>query len=356
MLDRVNVWVQAFKGRDALMLQWFDPDTGQRKSRSAKTADPDEAETKRADLEYELNHDVYREPNRRSWEEGRKLFEAEHLPGIRERSREKYGTVMDKFEKHCRPGRLRDVTERTLSAFVRGMREESMPGGKVGMAAQSIHNYLVALHTVLAWLVDQKLMDGPVPKFPKVKVPKKRPQPVPADDFLKVYAKAPDDQWRAYLFCAWWAGLRLSEARHLRRRPSEEWPWLDLRGDRIVLPAAFAKDVEDQWVPLHPRLREVLERLPDEGDAFFDFRSETTGLPLLRSSISHKVLNMAKRAGLKLGMHKLRKGFGCRAAKLYGKQGAAMLHQLMRHKSMQTTMDFYASVDDALQESIRELE
>jgi integrase len=54
-------------------------------------------------------------------------------------------------------------------------------------------------------------------------------------------------------------------------------------------------------------------------------------------------------------MHKLRKGFGCRAAKALGKGGAAMLHELMRHSSMQTTMDYYASVDDALQAAIERL-
>jgi hypothetical protein len=53
-------------------------------------------------------------------------------------------------------------------------------------------------------------------------------------------------------------------------------------------------------------------------------------------------------------MHKRRKGFGRRAAKLYGKQGAALLHQLLRHKSMQTTMDFSASVE-ALHDAIKEL-
>jgi len=57
-------------------------------------------------------------------------------------------------------------------------------------------------------------------------------------------------------------------------------------------------------------------------------------------------------AGVKLCMHQLRKGFGCRAAKILGKSGAAMLHELMRHSSMQVTMDFYANVDDALQDAI----
>ena len=43
---------------------------------------------------------------------------------------------------------------------------------------------------------------------------------------------------------------------------------------------------------------------------------------------------------------------GCRAAKNLGKGGAAMLHELMRHASMQVTMDYYANVDDALQDAI----
>jgi hypothetical protein len=40
---------------------------------------------------------------------------------------------------------------------------------------------------------------------------------------------------------------------------------------------------------------------------------------------------------------------------MMGKGGAAMLHELMRHASMQTTMDYYASVDDAKQEAISRL-
>ena len=64
---------------------------------------------------------------------------------------------------------------------------------------------------------------------------------------------------------------------------------------------------------------------------------------------------MAEEAGVKLSMHKLRKGFGCRVAKMLGKGGAAMLHELMRHSSMQVTMDYYASVDDALQDAILNL-
>jgi hypothetical protein len=56
---RITFWVQEFKDRKALMLQWIDPDTGRRKSHSAKTDDPKKAEEARGDLEADLNNGRY---------------------------------------------------------------------------------------------------------------------------------------------------------------------------------------------------------------------------------------------------------------------------------------------------------
>jgi integrase len=345
---RVSVWVQPFKDRPHLMLQWFDPDTGRRKSKSAGTADPGAAEDTRADLKGGLNHGRYQEASKLDWSRFRELFEQEYLPGLRPRSREKYATVLDVFEEIVNPEKLRAVTARTVALFVKGMRERPRKGGKVGLAPWTVKNYLIALKTALGYAVEQKLLPG-LPSYPTIKVPKKEPQPIPVESFEKLLEKATDPLWRAYLHCGWWGGLRLSEARHLRWKASDEWPWVDFAQNRVVLPAVFAKGSEDQWVPLHPVLREALEALPQAAAEVFPFRSRRTGKPLSRNSISNLVLHMAKQAGVKLSMHKLRKGFGCRAAKMLGKGGAAMLHELMRHASMQTTMDFYVSVDDAKQ-------
>ena len=147
----------------------------------------------------------------------------------------------------------------------------------------------------------------------------------------------------------------MSDARHLRWEPSDEWPWLDLDRNRIVLPAVFAKSAEDQGVPLHPTLRAAVEALPRIEARVFPFRAKKTKLPLSRHGITSKIRDMAKRAGVKLSMHKLRKGFGCRIAKQLGKGNAPVLHELMRHSSMQITMDYYANVDDALQDAIKGL-
>ena len=87
MADRLHVWVQRFPDRPNLMLQWHDPETGKRKSRSAQTNNPVDAEKARADLEYELNHGLYQEPSRMTWERFRQLFEAEYVAGLRPNTR-----------------------------------------------------------------------------------------------------------------------------------------------------------------------------------------------------------------------------------------------------------------------------
>jgi integrase len=213
---------------------------------------------------------------------------------------------------------------------------------------------LVNLHTALKWAVDNRYLPA-VPTFPTVKVPKRKPKPIDPMDFAKLLAVAPSDAWRAYLLCAWLGGLRLSEAANLRRHPSEEYPWLDLPGDRIWLPAKFTKVAEDQWIPLHPDLRRALEALPDTGDEIFAFNSRRRGR-LTRQGFTRTVLDLPAKAGVKLSMHRLRKGFGCRVAQQLGKGQAPVLHRLMRHRSMQMTMDYYANVDDVLADSIRQLD
>lgn len=354
MSDRVSVWVVAFKDRPNLMLQWLDPETGRRKSKSAGTADEKTARQEAADLSYKLTNGLHAEASKMDWSRFRELFEAEFLPGVRPRTREKYQTVFDVFEQIVAPVKLRHVNERLLSRFVKGMRDRKRPGGKTGLAQFTMRNYLVALQTALKWAEKQKIIPA-VPTFPTIKVDKKKPQPIPGELFDKLLEKAPDVIWRTYLLCGWWAGLRLSEAAEIRWDRSEEFPWLDLDNNRIVLPAGFVKGCEDQQIAMAPVLRSAIESLSRTDDLLFPFRSKRTGKRISRCGLTNRVLFFAKKAGVKLSMHRLRKGFGCRIAKQLGKGSEAMLHTLMRHKSMQISMDYYASVDDAVQDVMAQL-
>src|SRR3954453_22753702 len=95
---RITVWVQRFKDRTNLMLQWIDPDTEVRRSKSARTDDPTVAEKARADLEYELNHGLNHEPNKLPWKRFQEIYEDEKLSGNRVSTRKKAGYVFDSFE------------------------------------------------------------------------------------------------------------------------------------------------------------------------------------------------------------------------------------------------------------------
>jgi integrase len=343
---RVTVWVQRFKDRPTLVLQWLDPDTGRRKSKSAGTADEKEAEAARVDLEADLNNGRYQEASRMTWERFRELFEEEYVAGLRESTRGVFANVLNLFEDICGPKALRSVSERTISAFAAGLRKK--PGlRQQGMLPSTIKVRLQFLHTALTWAVEQKLIPG-CPKFPAVKVPKKTPQPVPLESFERLLAKARDAQLRTLLQCGWLAGLRMGEALALEWQETDKAPWLDFARSRIVIPAEFAKAVKDQWVPLDPALRAALEALPRHGRKVFRFVARD-GHPVGQKAVGVRVLTLAKAAGVRLCMHSLRKGFGCRYA---GKVSAHVLQRLMRHASIKTTMDYYVNIDDAVEEAV----
>jgi integrase len=344
----VNVWVQEFRGRKYLQIQWHDPHTGERKTRSTETNDPKRAEEQRAALEYELNHGLYGVQSELGWDKFRSMFEAEYVAARRPNTQRFYAATLDLFEQLCRPRKLRLVTERTVSAFAAGLRQLPIRGGRVGCAASTIDARLRFLHTALNWAAGQKLLAA-CPRFPAVKVPRKRPQPVPAEAFERLLAVAPDAQTRAYLLCGWLAGLRRSEAAELEWGANGDAPYLDLVRDRIVLPAEFAKAAEDQWVPLDPDLKAALLALPRRGRKVFRFVARD-GHRVTADALGWRVRALARKAGVKLTMHTLRKGFGCRYA---ATESAHVLQRLMRHSSISITMGYYACIDDAVEQAVK---
>jgi integrase len=80
---------------------------------------------------------------------------------------------------------------------------------------------------------------------------------------------------------------------------------------------------------------------PRQGKKVFRFISRLTGEPVTLSGMSDRVEAIARRAGVRLTMHSLRKGFGCRYA---GKVPAQVLQKLMRHSNIKITMAYYANV------------
>jgi integrase len=347
MEKRVKVWLMDYGDRRWLMLQWLDPDTGRRKTRSTKTRDRQEAEKLRADLQYELAHGLHTEMSKISWSSFRSAFESDYLPGTRDNTRRNYRILLNTFEEVCAPKNLRSITARTISAFVTGLRARPGHGGKT-MAASTIKVRLQCLHTVLHWAVGQNLLPE-CPKFPTVKVDESYPQPVPVEAVERLLQKAPDQNMRVFLLCPWLAGLRLGEAIALEWEENDRAPWVNFARRRIVLPGCFVKGGKDQWVPLDPALQAELEALPRQGRKVFPFTDKRTGGTLGLKGICHRVCGLARLAGVKLTMKALRRGFGCRYAP---RVPAQTLQRLMRHRNIKTTLAYYVNLDAAVEQAV----
>ncbi len=343
---RVTVWVQKFKDREHLMLQWIDPDTGKRKSKSAETSNRIMAEVKAQELEYEINHGMYQEASNMPWEKFRELFETEHVSGLRPGTAKQYRNTFNAFERLCGPATLRSISTRTVSVFVGQLRRQA--GQKGTMQELTIKTKLQYLKKAFVWAVSQKLLTE-VPEFPKVRPPKRRPQPVPQELFERLLDKATDEYVRMFLLFGWLAGLRLNEACSLEWEEADKAPYLDLAGDRIVFPAGFVKAREDQWVPLDPELREGLLRLPRHGRKVFQYK----GRECQPRTMENVIARLAEQAGVNLTMRSLRRGFGCYWAR---RVSAQVLQKLMRHSDIAITMDYYANVDDAVMQAVLQRE
>lgn len=345
---RIKVWVQRFKDRPHLVLQWYDPLTRRRRSRSAGTADAGQAENARADLESDLNNGRHVEASRLQWQDFRELFEDQYAAGTRQSTKRNFADSFDLFEKLCNPGRLSSISARTLSTFQAEMRK--LPGrakGSKGMKASTIKVRLQFLRTALSWAVKNGFLTNQ-PEFPKTPVPEKTPEPVPPELFDRLLNKAKDQATKVFLLCGWLAGLRLSEAFHLEWESSDAAPWVNFARSRIVVPAEFSKSKKDGYVPLDPQLRQALESMPKNGRRVFRF-DDRSGRLLTVNGVSERVTYLAKKAGVRLDFKALRRGFGCRYA---SRVPAQVLQKLLRHSNIRTTLTYYVNLDDAVDAAI----
>jgi integrase len=177
-----------------------------------------------------------------------------------------------------------------------------------------------------------------MPKVPKKKIIRK----IVAEEFERLLLVAPDDCWEAFLQTAWFTGMRRNEMLDLVWEADSGMPWVDFGQSRIWIPAAYNKSDADQWVPLHPELVAVLKARQQPRGRLF---------PLSESprEVSRKFTKLAKKAGLKISLHDLRRSFGSRYAAVVP---APVLQRLMRHADIKTTLTFYADVDGVLDEAI----
>jgi len=337
--------------------KWFDPETGLRKVKSTKTKLRREAERFAARLEKELREGTFYEPSKTRWKEFRSRYETEAVPGFAEKTAVKIKTVFNTIESTINPTLLSQVKTNALSKLVKHLREKKR-------SEATIESYLRYTQAILNWAHDRQLI-AVVPKMPKLKRVKNakmmKGRPITTEEFERMLKKVEvvvtnkrKDSWEYLLRGLWLSGLRLNEALELWWDRDDKMN-VDLSGKfpMLHIKAETEKGFQDRQLPITPDFAEFLQATPESertGRVFQPKPGRVYGDRMRLDSVSSVICTIGEKAGIVVhhdeekgrtkyaSAHDLRRAFGERWSK---KLMPAVLQQLMRHESIDTTMRYY---------------
>ncbi len=355
-MSEIHVSVVAFGDRKYLQLQWTDPLTGKKKTRSAKTTKQRDAERAAGQLEKQLRDGAYKDPSKTTWAEFRRRYEDEVLAGLAESTAHKAAWVFDTFERIVKAARLREVTAARVSGYAAELRRQ-------GKAESSIKSSLAHLKAALRWAAKQGLL----PACPTIEMPKRvrggkvmKGRPITGEEFERMVDAVPEivgdaeaPGWVFYLRGLWLSGLRLGESLDLTWDRQDRLR-VDLTGRRPMLhiPAVLEKGHKDRLLPLAPDFAEVLLEVPQDQRTGHVFRPRRRNGSVSSADQAGRTLAaIGKKAGIEVhtdpkdptkvkyaSAHDLRRSFGERWA---ARVMPNILQELMRHETIETTMKYY---------------
>lgn len=353
------------KARKYLVLQWIDPTTGKRRSKSAKTSKRREAGLAAAELEKALNAAMPTGDGRLPFGDFVLLYDQAHLTSLAPASRYRSLSVLSIFRETIAPETVGQITSASVLRFVAAIRAHGSPkktaGKGKGVSETTIRGYLATLRAALAWAKDAGHL-AEVPTMPKVaRATKSRAKgrPLTNAEFVAmlravrgVVGRKAARSWRRLLIGLWLSGLRLAEA-------------LELSWDehaRIVIDtklaqypilridAAAEKGFSNRILPLTPDFVRWILRTPVDrrSGPVFPLEKARWRDVLHSDHVSKVITKIGRASGVKVSAtkhasaHDLRRSFGLRWSQ---KVMPNELKLMMRHSDINTTLNFYAILE-----------
>jgi integrase len=317
----------------------------------------------------------------------RTRFEDEHLSGLARRTMATYGSAMNAYETICRPQKPADLTTTKLSYFQAELRRRKK-------SESTIATYLRHLKYVITWCIDMGMLTEA--QRPKCKMPQRakgsqaKGRAVTGEEFDRMIAavekgllmplkppkvkktdrvcKLGEDalkarreraatvapSWRHLLEGLWWSGLRIDEAMNLSwDEPDKILVNMGGRRPMFKILAELEKGHKDRLLPMTPDFAGWLEHTSAHertGPVFNPLSLD--GKRVGTDYASKRISKVGKAANVKVAdrqgkvkfasAHDLRRSFGFRWAI---RVQPAVLQQLMRHESIETTMKYYVTQD-----------
>jgi site-specific recombinase XerD len=172
--------------------------------------------------------------------------------------------------------------------------------------------------------------DWSIDEIPMSKVPLKLPQVLSADEIIRLLESIRSIKHRTVLMVAYAAGLRISEATHLRVR--------DIDSQRMVLRVEQGKGNTDRYVMLSPRLLEFLRTYWRIGrPQYWLFPGSPPDKPIDPNTVRQACHAARRRAGITKPVtpHTLRHAFATHL--LESGTDVRTIQLLLGHRSLATT-------------------
>ncbi len=339
-------------GRPYWEAQWVDPKTGRKRTKSTGQKIRREAERWVGRFKKELVAGADG-PGRVTWAAFVARLERDFLPDKRPATVARYRTTVAAVERHLNPLLLTAVDAEAVGRLKAAMRA-------AGNADATVASYLRHLKAALRWAYKIGLLaDAPTVDVPATEAAAKG-RPLTDAEFARLLAAVPgvvgEDRaagWVHLLRGLWLSGLRIGEAVGLT--------WDDAAGIRVRLdgkfPAVFIpgrlqKGKRDTVTPLTPDFAAFLADTPERDRAGFVFAPEPApGRTVVRLDsdwVGRVIGDIGRACGVEVKpgkcatAHDLRRSFCFRWAQRVLPQH---LKALARHRSVTTTLAFYAEAD-----------
>jgi len=396
-MEALKVWVVRPKGRQ-YQIRWVDPDTGKVRTKSTKTNRKREAERLAGKFEADLAAGKLTATTNITWLEFKERYENRFLVDQADNTCNLVYTVFSKLDAALPAlDKLRDLDQRKLAHFQESLRAE-------GLSIETVKTYLRHVKSFLGWAVRQKYLAA----VPHIEMPKRKKggrlakgRAICAEEFERMLAvlplvvtdvgrrrkdakltdeeKQPTGQemlitksWKPVLLGLWWSGLRLGEAVALSWE--NDAPISVSMGGKypaLRIMSEGQKSGREEMLPLVPEFCDFLEAIPEaerHGRVFRPMARNGSNTLMGEDWVGKVISRIGKAAKVKVAegnrkgkphvkyasAHDLRRSF---ATRWVPEVMPATLQKLMRHKSIQTTLDYYAEVQsEAVGDELRRLD
>jgi len=323
--------------RGAFVLRWHDGDRWRQQITGCKSRRM--AERQAAEKEAEL---LAADASSLSWSGLVARYLREHLGGLSGDYQATSLSTIRKFEQIVRPQYADEIDASDLSRFAASLRREDR-------SESTVRTYLKHLRVMLNWAADLYLID----ESPRFRLPKTqrrhremRSRPPTTEEFERMLAAVPvvrptdAELWVQYLTGLWLSGLRLDESIRL------SWDRGDFRVDLAAdIPhyrITRQKSKRDELLPITPDFAALLETFEFRTGRVFRLPCGTDQAGKIVRAIGTAAMIIVNDDGKHVSAHDLRRAFATRWSQ---KVTPTALRQLMRHRSIETTMKHYVHLD-----------